>query len=283
MKDKIIFFTGATSGLGKVSAINAALKGATVLVLVRNEEKGQSLINEFKSKADSTSGEMKLLNGDLTSLKSVVSVCDKIKEDYSHLDILVNNAGIMNFEYKSSSDGIEETLQVNLLAPFLIWKELKSLLEKSKQPKVIFTASALHQGKINFNNIQFVQDFSSFKVYRQSKLGVILLNRLLAIQHPECYFYSQHPGIVNTELGRSAGWFSKLIFKWMGRTPEKGAETLTYLIEVDNSELVNGEYYADCKVKETTKEAYDLDMASRLKEVVEGYVQNYVSNNQILN
>jgi hypothetical protein len=94
--------------------------------------------------------------------------------------------------------------------------------------------------------------------------------------------YSQHPGIVDTELSRSAGWLSKLIFKWMGKTPEQGAKTLNYLIETNNYSLVSGEYYANSKVKETTKEAYDLEAAKRLVSVLNGYLENYLPKSQLL-
>lgn len=94
--------------------------------------------------------------------------------------------------------------------------------------------------------------------------------------------YSQYPGIVDTELSRSAGWLSKLIFKWMGKSPEHGAKTLNYLIETDNHSLMSGEYYAKSKVKETTKEAYDLEAAKRLVSILNGYLENYLPKSQLL-
>ena len=282
MQGEIILFTGASSGLGKVAAIEAAGNGAILVAVVRNIEKGYSLVDEFEKKYKNSNGRIDLIEGNLNSLDSIVDLCKAVSSTYDRLDIIVNNAGLMNFEPVVTVNGIEETLQVNLISPFLILQSLLPLLEKAKSPKVIFTASALHQGLINFGNIQFIEEFSGFKVYRQSKLGVILLTRFLALRYPQIGMYSQHPGIVDTELSRSAGWLSKLIFKWMGKTPEQGAKTLNYLIETNNYSLVSGEYYANSKVKETTKEAYDLEAAKRLVSVLNGYLENYLPKSQLL-
>jgi NAD(P)-dependent dehydrogenase (short-subunit alcohol dehydrogenase family) len=282
MQGEIILFTGASSGLGKVAAIEAAGNGAILVAVVRNIEKGYSLVDEFEKKYKNSNGRIDLIEGNLNSLDSIVDLCKAVSSTYDRLDIIVNNAGLMNFEPVVTVNGIEETLQVNLISPFLILQSLLPLLEKAKSPKVIFTASALHQGLINFGNIQFIEEYSGFKVYRQSKLGVILLTRFLALRYPQIGMYSQHPGIVDTELSRSAGWLSKLIFKWMGKTPEQGAKTLNYLIETNNYSLVSGEYYANSKVKETTKEAYDLEAAKRLVSVLNGYLENYLPKSQLL-
>ena len=282
MQGEIILFTGASSGLGKVAAIEAAGNGAILVAVVRNIEKGYSLVDEFEKKYKNSNGRINLIEGNLNSLDSIVDLCKAVSSTYDRLDIIVNNAGLMNFEPVVTVNGIEETLQVNLISPFLILQSLLPLLEKAKSPKVIFTASALHQGLINFGNIQFIEEYSGFKVYRQSKLGVILLTRFLALRYPQIGMYSQHPGIVDTELSRSAGWLSKLIFKWMGKTPEQGAKTLNYLIETNNYSLVSGEYYANSKVKETTKEAYDLEAAKRLVSVLNGYLENYLPKSQLL-
>lgn len=279
-KDKIIFMTGATSGLGKISALKAAENGATVIVLARSMEKGQTLITEFKNLFPTSSGKIDIVEGNLSALDSVYSACKSVILKYPVIDNIVNNAGIMNFEYKKTIDNIEETLQVNLLSPLLICHLLFNNLKKSNEPKIIFTSSGLHQGVINFDNLEFKNAFSSFKVYRQSKLAVILICRLLSetLKEHKVNIYSQHPGVVRTNLGNSAGWFSKMIFYLMGKSPKKGSQTLSFLMETPNSELKSGEYYVNEKITTTTKESYDMDVSERLLTTVQAYLKPYLDS-----
>ncbi len=280
LKGKIIFMTGATSGLGRISALKAALNGATVIMMARDKHKGQALIEEFKSTHPNGIGKIETVEGNLNSFDSVNSACNEVLLKYPVIDMIVNNAGIMNFEYKPTADNIEETLQVNLLSPVLICHLLFPVLKKSVDPKIIFTSSELHQGVINFNNLEFKKSFSSFKVYQQSKLGVILICRLLSkpLKEYTIGIYSQHPGMARTNLGRSGGWFSRMIFYLMGKSPEKGSQTLSFLIETPNSQLTSGEYYANKKITPTTKEAYDMEVAKKLLKTIYTYLHPYVKS-----
>ncbi|MEO9257917.1 MAG: SDR family NAD(P)-dependent oxidoreductase [Crocinitomicaceae bacterium] len=281
---KIIFMTGATSGFGKISALKAAKNGSTLLVLARNKEKGQALCTEFKNLYPNSSGKIEIIEGDLSSFDSVHSACKEVILKYTVIDMIVNNAGIMNFESKKTINNIEETLQVNLLTPVLICHLLFENLKKSNDPKIIFTSSGLHQGEIHFDNLEFKNSFSSFKVYRQSKLGVILICRLLSkyLEKDKVGIYSQHPGMVRTNLGQRAGWFSKMIFYLMGKSPKKGSQNLSFLIETPNSALKSGEYYADKKITTTTKESYDMEVAKNLLQTIYSYIKPYIKSESVI-
>ncbi|MFT6921770.1 MAG: NAD(P)-dependent dehydrogenase (short-subunit alcohol dehydrogenase family) [Crocinitomicaceae bacterium] len=283
-RNKIIFMTGATSGFGKISALKAAQSGATLIVLARDKVKAEALCTEFKAQYPDSSGKIEIIEGDLSSFDSVYSACEEVRLKFPVIDMIVNNAGIMNFKPKKTTNGVEETLQVNLLSPLLICHLLFENLKKSNDPKIIITSSGLHQGEINFDNLEFNNSFSSFKVYRQSKLGVILICRLLAksLEKHKVGIYSQHPGMVRTNLGQSAGWFSKMIFYFMGKSPDKGSQTLSFLIETPNAELRSGEYYADKKITKTTKQSYDLEVAKRLLLTIETYLSQYIKSESVI-
>lgn len=278
-KNKTIFMTGGTSGLGKVAALHALANGAHLILMVRNEEKGKQLQQTFASEYPKSTGQLTLINGNLSDLQSTVDVCTAVQRLNVELDQIVLNAGIMNFERKLSQNGIEETLQVNLLAPLLLIEKLHNLLNTEGNSKIIITASALHQGNINFNDIEFKENYSAFKVYRQSKLGTILLSRLLTDRFKNFGIYTQHPGVVKTELGRDAGWFSKFIFSLMGSSPKKGARTLIYLMESNTKNLSTGGYYAKKLFTTTTKQSYDMVMAEGLMEVCKEYLAVYLNEN----
>lgn len=283
MENKTFFMTGATSGLGKEAALALAKKGNTIIALVRNKTKGEQLIS-LNQKLNPNKGNIKLIEGDLNSFDSIKKACEKIKLRFVKLDCIILNAGIMNFRHIKTENDIEETFQVNLLSPLLICHHLIDLLKESKNAKIIFTASALHQGDINYNDIEFNNNFSGFKVYRQSKLGVILICRLLAqkLAPHDITICSQHPGLVKTELGRSAGWFSKLIFSLMGKSAKKGAENLIYLMETSKNKLISGEYYVNKKVKEITPQSYDINTAEKLLKVIRKYLSKYISTESLI-
>ena len=139
--------------------------------------------------------------------------------------------------------------------------------------KVIITASGLHQGHIDFEDIEFRNKFSGFKSYRQSKLGVILLTKHLANAEPKIGYYAVHPGVVNTKLGRNANWLSNLIFRLIGKSKKKGASTHLYLIDQDNSELHSGGYYANARLTQSSKESNNMRTAKKLHAVVESYIK----------
>lgn len=267
--------TGATSGLGFEAAKEMIAKGHHLVALCRDPKKGDKL--KSAASENQSGGSVHLVPGDLGSFETIAHACKAISEHVDHIDQLILNAGIMNFWRRKTSDNIEETLQVNLLSHILMVELLKDKMRASNQPRIVMTSSALHQGEIQFDNLEFKKGFSAFKVYRQSKLGVILCVKHLHEQLKEegVLVVAHHPGLVRTNLGRSAGIFSKLVFLAIGMSASKGAETLVFLSESDRSELKGGEYYAFLKPRKTSEESYDLEVAQRLYRTCLSYIQDY--------
>ena len=264
LRDKVIIMTGATSGLGVPAAKYALQNGAKLWILYRDVDSLKKLEGI---------GNLQTIQADLSSKKSIVNACNFIKKTESKIDILINNAGLWIFSDRTeTNEGIEMTFMVNLLAPYILIKELTPLLNKSSEPRVINTASALHQGNIQFSDVQLTQGFSGFNAYRQSKLGIILLSRQLAIIHPDWKVVSQHPGVINTNLGRG-NLIGNMFFRIFGKSPEKGAETLISLMKIPFSQLKSGAYYADSKEKNTsTSESKNIKSAERLVRVLDSYL-----------
>ena len=242
------------------------------------------MLAHFKNNFPNAKGKIEIILCDLSSLESVVEACNKVKSKLNSLDVLINNAGLWNFSYRESKNGIEETFQVNVLAPLLINHLLIDLLAKSREAKTIFTASALHQGNVNFSDLEFKKKFSGFSAYRQSKLEVILLCRLLSskLEKAGIGVYCHHPGLVNTKLGRDAGWFSNLFFKLMGISPQKGAETMLYLSTENKNHLVSGEYYYRKAVKKITPQSYDLNTAQKLLDTLGSFLLKYIDKPSLI-
>ena len=283
-KMKTIFITGATSGIGLVAACELASGGDLVLATARNPERGNDLLTHYRNNYPKGKGTIKIIICDLSSFESIVKACRQVGVENSCIDTLINNAGIWNFSYQVSQNNIEETLHVNVLAPLLINYLLLDLLLKSKQAKSIFTASALHQGDVDFSRLENKENFSGFTAYRQSKLEVILLCRLLAgkLESSNVGMYCQHPGLVNTKLGRHASWVANLFFRLLGLPPEKGARTLIYLAQENAANLVTGEYYYKTKVKKITTQSYDLIVAQKLLDTLEIYLKKYITKSSLI-
>jgi retinol dehydrogenase 14 len=272
MHTKTALITGATSGFGIHIAEHLVKKGYRLIILGRSEERMATLSNHLKM-VDPAS-DCKFVPCDLSSFESMSKACAEVRSCTEVLNLLILNAGLWNFQFSETSDKIEETFQVNLLAPVFLFKQLSDLLPSDGHTKVVFTGSGLHQGTICFSDIEFRKKFSGFRAYRQSKLGILLITRLLAQQpqYSRYSFFCVHPGMVNTQLGRSAGWFSNFIFQLFGKSPDRGAETHRFLIDQSADKLQTGGYYANCKIGSTTTASRDMQLAKQLFDVINGYL-----------
>ncbi len=273
MKNKIILITGATSGIGKETALGLAKMGATIVFTSRDDIKGEKTKKELIAKTNNKN--IHMLNCDLASFESIKNCCNEFKSKFYKLHVLINNAGVWDFKRRESKDGIENIFAVNYLAPFLMTELLIDVLKKSKPSRIINVTSGMHYGTINFNDIEFKEKFSGAKAYRQSKLGLILFTRLLAkkLKGTGVTVNAAHPGMNKTDLGRDAGGFSKMIFKMMGKDPSIGAETSIFLASSPEVENITGEYWAKKEIKKSSKESYYMDSAVKLWDVSKKYLK----------
>ncbi len=273
MKGKIVLVTGATSGIGKETALGVARLGATVVFTTRDDEKGAKTKEEIIKATGN--GNIDVIHCDLASLDSIRACVQEFKRKYTQLHVLINNAGSWDFTRRESKDGIENIFATNYLAPFLLTNLLLDLLRQSAPAQVINVTSGLHRGTIHFDDIEMKQKFSGFKAYAQSKLGIILFTRLLAkkLEGTGVRVNCVHPGMNNTNLGRDAGTISRWAFKHMGKDPKVGAETSIYLASDPAAATLNGEYLAKKQVRHSSKQSYDLQLAQQLWDLGVKYVK----------
>lgn len=273
LKNKIVLITGATSGIGKETALGLAELGATIVFTTRDNLKGEKTRNELIAAINNENIDM--LKCDLASFESIKNCCKEFKSKYDMLHVLINNAGVWDFKRRESKDGIENIFATNYLAPFLMTNLLLDVLKKSSPSRIINVTSGMQYGTINFDDIEFKQKFSGAKAYGQSKLGLILFTRLLAkkLEGTSVTVNCVHPGMNKTDLGRDAGGFSRMIFKLMGKDPKIGAETSIYLASSPDVENITGEYFVKKKIKKSSKESYDMDLAKQLWDVSKKYLK----------
>ncbi len=275
-----VVITGVTSGFGTewLYALDEQ-KEADFYVLARNEGKFRALITERP-----LSNRVHFVACDLSSFDSINTAVGQLGNLTDRVDVLINNAGLWSTDNIAlSGDGVEATIAVNQLAPYLLTGKLLPLLLNSTQAKVINTASFRHtDAKVDQADIELKSNYDPELAYCNSKLFSILFTRQLAMRlsasavSVNCF----DPGIVDTPMLKKA--FPKklssiypLFRRFVARSPEKGAETGVFLSDMQTCEGVSGAYFRDKKVKQPSAQAMDEALGAWLwqeSERLSGYV-----------
>jgi NAD(P)-dependent dehydrogenase (short-subunit alcohol dehydrogenase family) len=270
MQDKVCLVTGATAGIGQVTATEVCRLGAHVIIVGRSSERCEATQALIRTAAGTD--RVDSLVADLSSLSEVRRLAGLVRERYPRLDVLVNNAGAMFWKRSESTDGIEKTFALNHLSYFALTNLLLPLLRNSAPTRIVNVASDAHKGGvINFDDIQFKQKYSGWKAYQQSKLANIMFTYELArrIQGSGVTANALHPGFVRTNFlqvfnDAPAGWLIKSIANVIALSPEKGARTSIYLASSPDVEGVSGRYFVKEKPVESSPQSRDQAAWERL-------------------
>jgi retinol dehydrogenase-14 len=269
MKGKICIVTGSNSGIGKETALALAKMGVTVVMVVRNRERGERARAEILRETGNQAARVMIC--DMSSMDSVRQFGKEFKDTYHRLDVLVNNAGVFLSKRQTTVDGFEDTLAVNYLAPFLLTHELLPLLESSVPSRIVNVGSGLaSSGKIAFDDLQYEKNYSGTKAYANSKLMLTMHTYELARRLKGSGLTANvvEPGFVATNLGRNSGsLLLSLGYKMMRpfqMSAKKGAEPSIYLASEPEVEGVTGKCFARMQEKETVPISYDQQVQRRL-------------------
>jgi retinol dehydrogenase-14 len=273
MGGKTALVTGGTSGIGKASAVAFAAMGANVVIVGRNLERGEAALRDIKGQSHSDSVELML--ADLSVQGEVRRLADQFLERHERLDVLANNAGLVQSRRTETADGIETTLAVNHLAPFLLTNLLLDRLKESAPSRVITVSSeAERMGNIDFDDIQSRQKYKGFAAYGKTKLANIMFTYELAERLKGTFVTANclHPGAVGTNFGKNNAGPMALFFrlaKPFMRSPERGADTLIWLASSADVDGVSGKYFSDRKEIEAKEIVNDPAARRRLWELSE--------------
>jgi len=267
LQDQTVLITGATAGIGLVTARALAQMGAKVVIIGRNPAKTSAVAAEITRMTGNP--QVAILVGDLSSFAEVRRLADEFKNRFDSLNILINNAGAFFFNHLVSADGFEMTLALNHLSPFLLTNLLMDRLEASKPARVITVSSGAHwTGHINPDTLNGYRGFRGWRAYSQSKLMNILFTRELARRVGDGITANcLHPGFVATNFAKNNGLIFRLIMPLVDLTaisPEQGAKTSIYLASSPEVANITGEYFYQCEVAPTSMDARDMDAARRL-------------------
>lgn len=276
MRGKRVIITGATHGIGLAAAQQLALRGAHLTVVARNQQRAGQAVDSI-ARAGGAGSELDALIGDLSSQESVRAVAAEALSRYPRIDVLVNNAGMLYERRQESVDGIELTWALNHLAPFLLTTLLLDRLIASAPARVVTTTSDAHKGQeIPFDDLNAQRSYRlrGFTRYGQSKLANILFTMDLArrLRGSDVTANCFHPGTVATGFNRNNGRLMTTVMvlsRPFSRKPQKGAETLVWLVDSHEAGAVSGGYFVDCREATPSKPATDADAARRLWRVSE--------------
>lgn len=284
MENKIILITGATQGIGKITATELAKQGNGVIIHGRNKAKLQSVADEIKSV--SGNNKVDIAVADLFSLADIKRMTDEIKSKYNHLDVLINNAGaILNKDRETTKEGYEKTIALNLFAPLLLMQALLPLLKLSQEARIINITSAMHKrgGKPDFTDFQLEKSYRPDRAYGLSKLYLIWISRhMVSVLKSEninnVTVNVCHPGAVATNFGQDSkkGFLFDLIFKvalWIMPKPEVGARTSIYLATSPEVKGVTGKFFGNNKNEEKPDDKY---YSAENEKIVWDYCMNII-------
>jgi NAD(P)-dependent dehydrogenase (short-subunit alcohol dehydrogenase family) len=279
---KVCMVTGANAGIGKETALELARRGATVVMVARSLERGETSRQEII--ANTGNERVDLLVADLSSQASIWAMTDEYKRKFDRLDVLVNNAGVFYSSRQESVDGLEMTFALNHLGYFMTTLLLWDILCDSSPARVVNVSSDAHRSaRINFDDLQSRKRYQGFRAYGMSKLANVLFTYELDRRRKgtDVKVNAVHPGFVASNFGQNnggvVGFFMKRIVPWFGRTVEEGAATSVYCASSPEIEGSSGCYFVDSKPVKSSSASYDKATAARLWWISEELTNTRIS------
>jgi len=271
MNGKVCLVTGATDGIGKVSARVLAELGAKVIIVGRNPEKSAIVLAELKSISGNEN--IDLLMADLAVMQEVRDLAEQVISRYDRIDVLLNNAGGYFTKHEITSDGLEMTFALNHMSYFLLTNKLMELLKYSAPARIVNVSSDAHYGvDIEFENLNGEQEYKAWKAYQKSKLANVLFTYELLKKVPgNITVNCLHPGFVATNFGHNNGGFFGPVLKIAQRIsaidPEEGAKTSIFLCSAPEIKGASGKYFYKCQPKTSSQESRNMDTGKRLWQI----------------
>ncbi|MBT3410563.1 MAG: SDR family NAD(P)-dependent oxidoreductase [Halieaceae bacterium] len=247
---KVAVVTGCNSGLGYETMRVLALRGAHVIGTGRTLEKATAA-------CASVSGKTTPLALELSDFQSTVDCAESIAALELAPDILVLNAGINTFGELELVNGIEKIFTVNFLGHFILTNRLLPLMQTKNNGRIVHVSSRSGYGQapavgIDFDNLRGEKSFDAGQAYGRSKLANALFSLELAqrLQGTGLSSNAIHPGLVQTNIARTAPVLMRSAFEWFGgviaKSPAQGAATQLYVATSPQLEGVSGAYFEDC-------------------------------------
>ncbi|MFG2302455.1 oxidoreductase [Actinacidiphila glaucinigra] len=279
--------TGANTGIGFQTALALARSGASVVLAVRDPDKGKRAAAEITSGAPAA--EVRVLRLDLSSLASVRGAADELRGSCPRIDLLINNAGVMYAPHGTTADGFELHFGTNHLGHFAFTGLLLDLLPASAGSRVVTLSSAGHRmgGPIDLTDLGWrSRPYDRTAAYGHSKLANLLFTYELQRRLPPGgpLAVAAHPGGADTTGSRDAMMHASALTRTafaavrplLLQSPAMGA--LTVLRAATDPNVQGGEFYGPRgfqqsrgypKAVRSSRQSYDASLQSRLWAISE--------------
>lgn len=267
LANRTFIVTGATTGIGKVTAKELARRGAHVILACRSQDKTDAVIEEIGRDTGNTRAEYVQL--DLGDLASVRACAEAIAARNVPIHGLINNAGMAGAR-GLTKDGFELTWGVNHLGPYLFTRLLLDRVQQAGQGRIVNVASASHYraSGIDWDALkQPTRSTTGMREYSVSKLSNVLFAKELArrLDGTGVTTYALHPGVVATDVWRRVPGPLRWLIKQFMISPEQGAEASLRCATDPALAGQTGRYYdVGGKEKEPSRLANDVELAKAL-------------------
>jgi NAD(P)-dependent dehydrogenase (short-subunit alcohol dehydrogenase family) len=274
-RGKVVVITGASSGLGLETAKQLASDGGEIVMVIRDQTRGERARAQIARIATGKPPVMML--ADLSAQAEVRRVAGEVKDRYDHIDILINNAGSAFDTRTQSADGIELTWATNHLAPFLLTDLLLPLLIAAPAGRIVNLTTEVYSRKLDLDNLQGERKYSWMGAYRISKLANVLFTTELArrIEGSGVTVVSVTPGPTNTNFGGGGpSGLMGIVFSVLRRTPvlkpaDQSAAGIVWAATAPELEATPGALYMRHKQLKLKGAAADPALAAKLWGVSE--------------
>lgn len=267
-----VLITGATDGLGKMTAERFARQGARILLHGRNEEKGEKVLEEIKQTTGNQS--LEYFNADFSSLSSVAQLSEKVISNGEQLDILVNNVGIgggpkSKSEREISQDGFELRWAINYLAQVLLTKKLLPVINDGAR---IINIASVSQSPLDFDDLNMKKTYDGYLAYARSKLALIMFTFDLSAELKErkINVNALHPAtLMSTSMVSDH-------FGQAQNSVEKGVSAVEFLATSKELYDTTGEYFENKSQTQADAQAYDEKAREKLQQITMDSIRDYI-------
>jgi NAD(P)-dependent dehydrogenase (short-subunit alcohol dehydrogenase family) len=271
MPTKIVLVTGGTSGIGAAVAEALASYPWTIVIVGRDRERCESTAARIRR----TSGNphVDCLVADLSSQAAVREAAREFRARYDALHLLINNVGALFLNRRDSADGIEMTLALNHLAPFLLTHMLRDRLQAGAPARIVNVSSSGHHLSpgLRRDDLQWRRGiYRGFQAYHQSKLANLLFTYELArrLHGSGITVNAVHPGFVSTNIGRDNPWYWRMlkpviatVFRVRAITAAESAKGVVHVATSPDLEQVSGGYFENGIAAPSSVASQDADAA----------------------
>ena len=269
MENRRILVTGANAGIGKATVEGLAELGANVIMVCRNEKKGEKALKEIQEKTGNKN--LDLMICDFASLKSINNFVKNFKKKYDRLDVLVNNHGAVFLTKSYTEDSLESTFAVNHIGYFSLTLQLLEILKAGNNPRIVNVSSS---SSYKVKNLE-IDDYNWKKrryylmdAYADSKLYNIMFTIYLAkkLEDTNITVNCLHPGYVKTKIGLNNFFLQLLkpLVKLGGMSLEEGAKTSLYVITSPKVDKTSGKFFTKMKEKKPNALVFNKEKQKEL-------------------